>query len=565
FPALSAAGGDFSVQQARNRILSSLETASPDSYRPGEVIVKYKAGAVNTQAVNERIGAMTVREISGLPETALVKIPAGMSVPDAVRKFMEDPSVEYAEPNYIWHINSTIPDDTYFSQQWALHNMGNTMNSIPDADMDIPEAWDITTGSRDIVVAVVDTGIDYGHPDLGLNVWQNTDETIDNGIDDDLNGYIDDRIGWDFVNEDNDPLDDHLHGTHVSGIIGALGNNGTGVAGVNWYVRIMPLKVCDADGYCSDADIAEAIDYATTNGANIINASLGGRNYSQVVFDAVWHAANNSVLFVAAAGNDTNDNDNSPVYPSGYDVWNVISVAATDQDDRMASFSNYGATTVDVFAPGNHTLSTWPVYLFPQGYDTIEGTSMAAPHVSGLAALLMDYYRHFTTYQIKQTILTFVDKLPQLSGYVATSGRVNAYKAVSSLLTPTDLMAEPTNSITLKWSDNATGEDGYYIERRSLLDTTFSYYDKVGANTTEYIDYNVNVGETYFYRVRAFNSIGVSLYSNEASATAPNPDSGSGGGGGGCSLTGRYSDRIDLGLISVVAVMLSVLLYRRRK
>jgi MYXO-CTERM domain-containing protein len=557
---LIAGGGDLSVQ---GRIISSLENASPDSYKPGEVIVKYRSGAVSTEAVNGRIGAMSIRRLSGLQNTELVKLPEGMSVSEAVRMYMSDPDVEYAEPNYIRHIQSTIPDDTYFSQQWALHNMGNTMNSVPDADMDLPEAWDITTGSRDIVVAVVDTGIDYGHPDLGLNVWQNTDEIADNGIDDDLNGYIDDIIGWDFVSDTNDPLDDNLHGTHVSGIIGALGNNGIGVTGVNWYVRIMPLKVCDSGGACYDSDIAEAIDYAANNGADVINASLGGRSFSQTVLDAVWHAANKAVLFVAAAGNDTNDNDNAPFYPSGYDVWNVIAVAASDQDDMMASFSNYGATTVDVFAPGNHTLSTWPTYLFPQGYDTIEGTSMAAPHVSGLAALLMDYYRHFTTYQIEQTILTFVDKLPQFSGYVSTSGRVNAYRSVSSLLTPTGLTAEPSGSITIRWVDNATGEDGYRIERKVSGTASYSEIATVGKDVSEYVDKSVTAGTSYTYRVRAYNTIGNSLYSNEATATAPEPGSTSSGGGGGCSVVDSGKSSGDAGIL--LAGMLAAIFFLRAR
>ena len=565
----------LSTEAVRNRILSTVATAPADSYRPGEVIVKFKAGTVQGQAAGAHavLGAQVIRELRGVERAELVRLPEGMSVAEAVSLYMEDPLVEYAEPNYKRRLLATFPNDAYFPQQWSLHNEGQTMNAVPDADMDMPEAWDVSTGSRDFVVAVIDTGADYSHPDLGLNIWINTAETPDNGVDDDGNGYIDDTRGWDFPADDNDPLDDHGHGTHVSGIIGALGNNGIGVSGVNWLVRIMVLDAMSPDGYLYDSDIVEATYYAADNGADVINASYGGYAYSQSAYDAIDYARGKGVLFVAAAGNETNNNDLYPMYPASYDLPNIISVAASDQDDQLASFSNYGATTVDVAAPGNHTLSTTPTYFYPLGYDTWEGTSMASPHVAGLAALLMDYYRNFTIYQIKALIETFVDRLPQLSGYVATGGRVNANDAIRSLLTPSGLIAstdEPTYA-GLRWTDNATGEDGYIIERKAAGEASFTeiYRGAVGysGGLARYTDTGVTAGTTYTYRVRAYNSIGESPgYSNEATVTVPLKKKS--GGGGGCTVASApvspSTAAADIALFVLPVVVFGILRRRSR-
>lgn len=542
--------------EVKQRVLDAVDAAPEGSYMPAEVLVKFRAGTKGAQAegLHRVIGAEVLRSAMGVEGLQLVRLPQGVSVKEAVRRYMEDPAVEYAEPNYIYWPEVTFPDDTYFSQQWSLHNEGQTMNGVPDADMDMPEAWDITTGSRDIIVAVIDTGVDYSHPDLGPNIWINPNEIPDNGIDDDNNNLIDDVVGWDYFDNDNDPSDELYHGTHVAGIIGALGNNSTGIAGVNWQVRIMVLKAGGSEGYLTLDAIVQAIYYAANMGARVINASYGSYQFSQSEYDAISYANSRGVLFVAAAGNDTNDNDLYPHYPSNYDLPNIISVAASDQDDMMAAFSNYGRTTVDVAAPGNHTLSTWPIYVSPLGYETIEGTSMASPHVAGLAALLMDYYRNFDIHQIKATIETFVDRLPQFQEYVATSGRVNAYKAVSSLLTPTSLVAvAPDHTmVDLSWQDNATGEDGYRVERRAEGEASFSLLVNLPADTQTYRDTSVEPQKTYTYRVIAFNSIGESpSYSNEATVTVPAPST---NGGGGCSVVSRKEGG-DIGLLLVPAVL----------
>jgi subtilisin family serine protease len=575
-----------SPEEIQARILSALAAASPDSYRPGEVIVKFKPGTARSESLGAHamVGAQSVKTLENV-RAEVVKLPEGVDVGEAVEFYMENPQVDYAEPNYIANIDLTFPNDTYFYFQWSLHNIRQTVNGVLDADIDMPQAWDISTGSRDFIVAVIDTGADLGHPDLALNIWVNEEEIQDDGIDNDGNGFIDDTVGWDFVNQDNIPFDDNLHGTHVSGIIGALGNNGRGVTGVNWEVRIMVLKVCNSVGSCSFADVADAILYAVNNGAHVMNASLGGTAFSQTLQDAVKEADKNEVLLVASAGNSTLDNDLIPSYPASFHFPNIIAVAASDQDDQFASFSNFGATSVDVVAPGNHTLSTWPLDIFPAGYDWIEGTSMAAPHVSGLAALLMDYYRHFTYRQIRKTIMTFTDRLPQFEGYVSSNGRINASKAIRSLLRPTGLTAEvidKTTAVTaavtskwvrLLWTNNADGEDGYTIERKTP-GQPFSEIASVARDTEEYIDMTAQDGMTSTYRVRAFHSFGESMYSNQASATLPDTPGTPGtatplfgsGGGGGCSVTSApVSSETALADVALLFLPALILLLRRKR
>jgi serine protease len=586
-----------SVSATPPTMRSILAEAGKGGYMPGELLVRYKAGTTATAAsrVNASVGARAVKRFS-IVNAEQVKLPEGVSVQDGIATYMQDPDVLYAEPNYLRHI-MWVPNDPYFNpQQWALNNTGAYAGGTPGDDIDAVPAWDLTVGNRRLVVAVIDSGVDYNHPDLVNNIWTNGAEDCNNGLDDDNNGYIDDCVGWNFATGTNDPMDDLGHGTHVAGIIGAVGNNGLGIAGVMWRVGIMPLKfiynygvdVCGGDGFCgSVADEVDAIQYAIANGAAVINASYGGPQYSQDEYDAISAANDHGVLFVAAAGNgglDTiGDNDDiNPEYPEGYNLPNMITVAATDQNDNLASFSNFGWKAVQVGAPGTYILSTVPTEGVSAsfsslctgssfaGYDFCSGTSMAAPQVAGLAGLLESYYGNFNYQQIRATIIRYVDYLPGLDGVVESGGRIDAYKALSSLLAPTDLTASSPlpSEVSLSWTDNATGEDGYKLERR----TGGGGYQTVlilGPDTTSYIDTGLSGNTTYTYRVTAINNIGQSMDSatNTASvttlATVPPPPA-TGGAGGGCSIASRPSNTTAAGDVAVFLMPLILLFILRR-
>lgn len=541
---LNEAGKPISIDSAPPRITmtSILQAMQKGRYVEGEIIVKFKNDQRSfAQALHRVIGSTVVKRFAIIPEIEVVKLPEGISVRDGIIKYMSDPSIEYAEPNYIRRI-TRVPNDTYFNQQWALLNTGQ-FNGTPGSDIKATDAWDINTGSSNVVIAVIDTGMDYNHPDLIANRWINEAEIPDNGIDDDGNGKIDDRYGWDFTtcakfnpvtgrcstpkSQDKDPIDDNGHGTHVAGIIGASGNNGIGIAGVMWNVRIMPLKILNADGEGSIADEIAALDYAVTmrnRGIDIkaINASFGGGVYSASEFDAISRVNNAGIIFVTAAGNGGDDgkgddNDIVPSYPGNYNIPNIISVAATDQNDNLATFSNYGLNTVHVAAPGVHILSITPV-----GLSYYSGTSMATPHVTGLIGLLYSEYPNFSPSQIKSTVIRYVDILPSLSGKIKSGGRINAYKALSSLLLPSGLMANniSSNNVSLQWTDRATGEDGYKLERKTG-NGTYALIASLPQNSTSYSDNNLIDGLSYTYRIRAFNDIAESNYSDEVVVITP--------------------------------------------
>ncbi len=347
----------------------------------------------------------------------------------------QEAEVLYVEPNFVQImgevIESTTPNDGSFSSLWGLNNTGQT-GGTADADIDATEAWDLTTGSSDVVIGIIDTGIDYNHPDLVANMWTNPGEVADDGIDNDGNGFIDDVYGWDFANDDSDPIDGHSHGTHVSGTIGGVGNNSTGVAGVNWNVKLMALKFLTDSGWGYISNAISAVNYATMMkrdyGVNVLatSNSWGGGGFSSAMEDAIRAAGEEEILFVAAAGNSNSDNDVSPHYPSNYDLDNVISVAATDHNDNRASFSSYGATTVDLGAPGVSIYSTTR----NGGYASYSGTSMATPHVSGVVGLMAAYNPSATIAEIKAAIFDSVDPIAALSGLTVTGGRLNAYEAL---------------------------------------------------------------------------------------------------------------------------------------
>jgi len=357
------------------------------------------------------------------------------SIQQVLAAYNRDPSVEYAELNYIVSICKT-PDDPLYSLQWPLENTGqmypesgsyNHPPGTPDCDIDAPEAWDIHTGSSKVVVAVVDSGVDYRHRDLQGNIWVNSSEIPDNGIDDDDNGYIDDIYGYDFINNDSDPIDDLGHGTHCSGIIAARGNNGLDVAGVCWNAKIMALKFLNAAGQGYTSDAVTAFYYAVENGADVISSSWGGGNYSETLKEAIDYAHSQGVIMVAAAGNGYSD---TPHYPACYE--HMIAVAATNSNDAKPSFSNYG-DWVDIAAPGVDILS-----LRASGtsggtpydsYTTIAtGTSMACPHVAGACALLLSFNATLTSGEVNDILMETGD--PISPGICLSDGRLNLLNAM---------------------------------------------------------------------------------------------------------------------------------------
>ena len=311
----------------------------PDKIESGSILVQFRdEQSFAIERVNDAFNktALEVNAASGIHRLAKhwhkVELPLGVTMEDALDIYRADPNVLYAEPNYILQITQ-VPSDPRLADMWGLENTGQTAGTI-DADIDAAAAWDVTTGSRSTVVAVIDTGVDYTHPDLATNIWVNADEIAGDGVDNDNNGYTDDVHGYDFINRDGDPMDDQGHGTHVAGTVGAAGDNGLGVTGVNWNVQLMALKFLGADGSGTTADAIEAIYYARDNGADVINASWGGDPYSQALYDAIAAARDADQIFVAAAGNGNAfgigiNNDESPFYPSGYDLENVLAVAAS--------------------------------------------------------------------------------------------------------------------------------------------------------------------------------------------------------------------------------------------
>jgi thermitase len=395
---------------------------------PGELIVGFKPTATDNQQQKaiDKAGATIEDPIDSI-DGALVSVDPD-ETDAATEELLRQRAVQYVEPNFVLHA-SRLPNDRLFGEQWGLRNVGQ-YGGTAGADVGATEAWDVTTGAN-VTVAIVDTGIDQAHADLAPNLWTNPADPA-NGVDDDHNGFVDDVHGADFVDEDSNPDDDAGHGTHVAGIIGAKGNNGTGVAGLDWDVKLMGLKFLDANGEGNTADAANAIDYAVSHGARVINASWGGPAFSLALYQAVRRAGDRGVAFVAASGNDGRNSDVKPDFPAAFDLPNVISVAATDANDQLVDFSNYGPVSVDLAAPGDDIESTVPRRVDSSGYASFSGTSMATPFVTGAMALYLSRFPQATADQARSAILQTVDKLPSLAGKVATGGRLDVARALGA-------------------------------------------------------------------------------------------------------------------------------------
>lgn len=413
-------------------------------YAPDQIIVKIRPGSLSetSRVADEILPARKARaESLGsnlMDGLYLIKLDEGTGVEDAIREARSSPLVEYAEPDYYLHHTAT-PNDVFFNSQWGLLNTGASFGK-PGADIGASQAWDFTQGSNDIIVAVIDTGIDLSHPDLAPNAWINPGEVPGNSIDDDRNGFIDDVKGWNFADKNNDtgPGFD-IHGTHVSGTIGASGNNAQGVTGVAWRVKLMALKFINGTkGKTSHA--VRSINYAVEQrraGQNVrvINASWGGEGDSDSLREAISAAGNAGILFVCAAGNGGadfrgDDNDELPFFPSQLsDEMNaVISVSALNRSDNLASFSNFGHSTVSLGAPGVEVMSTLP----SGNYGQLNGTSMATPHVAGAAVLVWAREPDLTPAQVKARLLATSVPVLSIASKTESSARVNVFNAITS-------------------------------------------------------------------------------------------------------------------------------------
>jgi subtilisin family serine protease len=435
----------------------------PPAYVPGQVIVQFRHGVPAT-AQDRLTRSVGGRLLGRIPELDLgvVELSPTTNVLAAATRLSRRPGVAVAEPNWIFESNEVIPTDPSFADQWGLLNTGqehsiadpppSSVLGLADADTDVSDAWSVTQGSPETVIAILDTGVDLSHPDLTGSFWSNPGETADNGIDDDANGYVDDTVGFDFVADDPTPQDDTVgHGSHVAGIAAATANNSIGGAGVCPACKLMVLRAGNNRGLLTHAAVLEAVAYAVDNGADVINMSFGGNFWSRIDRDLFAWAGRNGVLVVAAAGNESRDNDQliwtlfgpvAPSFPASYDLSNIISVAASNDHDRYGfetgcamrggracGFTNYGHTSTDLAAPGVDIFST---YLFG-GYVTANGTSMAAPFVAGVAGLVISTHPEYTPQQVRNAIVNSVDHPAGLAGgFTVTNGRLNAFTALTA-------------------------------------------------------------------------------------------------------------------------------------
>lgn len=419
------------------------------SFAPDRLLVKFRGGisAVTQATARQSIEAAVEREFKLVPGLQVLRLRAGRDVIAAVAELSRRPDVEYAMPDFAYRL-TVEPDDLDYTSQWALPKIG------------APTAWGRSTGSSSVVVAVIDTGIDLDHPDLAANLVP----------------------GWNFVADNDDPSDDHGHGTHVAGVIGAVGNNTEGVAGVNWDVSLMPLKICDANGMCQLSQEIAALEFAATHGAHVANASFGAAHGGwEPEEDAIAAAGTAGILFVAAAGNNAANSDATSFYPAGYPLDNIIAVGASTPTDEVASFSNYGVSSVDLVAPGDGIFST-----LPDGYGSMSGTSMAAPQVAGAAALVKGLNPSWTPEQVRRQLVRTATPLSHLAGVVASCGRLNVAAATkpSIVLKPVLCLSRRGSGLGTVTSSPATIDCGSTCAAYFTKDTVVTLTATPAAGAT---------------------------------------------------------------------------------
>ncbi|HEY2901009.1 MAG TPA: discoidin domain-containing protein [Polyangia bacterium] len=483
----------------------TLLTSDGVQYLSHEVVIQLRDGA-SAQALRDALSAVGGHIIDDKGPLAArgfrrVQLPDSTIADLAISQLTASGTIAKAERNYLVHA-SVIPNDTQMSQLWGM------------TKINAPQAWDTTTGSSSVLVAISDTGIDYTHPELAANVWTNPGEIPGNGIDDDHNGYIDDVHGWDFANNDSDPMDDHGHGTHVSGTIGAVGNNANGVAGVNWKVKLVGTKFLGSNGSGTLFNGAQTILYAATVNARVVNASWGCSGsscFASYMLDALNTLASKGGLFVAAAGNNGTNNDTTPDYPANYAVPNLLSVAAMDSNDALASFSDWGPTLVHLGAPGVGILSTLP----GNSYASWSGTSMAAPHVTGAAALYLSIQPNATYAEVRQKILDTVDPVPSLAGKTTTGGRLNVGRLIATAghapASPSgfDATAGDHGNALLSWAPNTETDLGGYRLRWGNASGQYTQSLDIAKTATSVEVPNLLVGTPYYFALYALSATGL--------------------------------------------------------
>lgn len=419
------------------------DTSTDYSVQGGEILIQYAPGpegksmeSMGLKHVNDVIGAKVSRSYGalGLPGVYRISLPDNVTEDQALSYYLQNPHIRYAEPNYRLELEA-IPDDPLFFKQWGL------LNTVTGADIDAPAAWDLVNRSGPgVVIAVIDTGVDYTHPDLAAAIWHNLGEVPANGIDDDGNGYVDDVTGWDVADDDPDPMDDIPadlgggHGTMTAGVIGATGNNAVGIAGTSWNSSLMAVKAFNSSGGFYDDAIA-AVQYATRNNASVVSFAwrLPKDAKAEILRDTM---SRSGAIFVCSAGNEAQDTDEVEHYPSGFDCENIISVAATDPSDVLAVFgshgegSNYGRNTVDLGAPGLGIFTTSP----HEGYVYADGTSVASPFIAGMTAILKGARPDADNRAIKEMVLWGSDPVPSLNNRTVTGGRANLNRSLSIAL-----------------------------------------------------------------------------------------------------------------------------------
>jgi hypothetical protein len=442
-------------------MVQTLAEALTHEHNSENILVRFTQTLTQSQVQGKasQLGLAKVRSFSMVP-VHVMQINDGMTVSQKLQQVRADASVAYAEPNFKLQ-SFRSPNDPSYASLWGMNNTGQT-GGTPGADINAEDAWDRTTGNATPIVAIIDSGIDYNHPDLAANMWEG--------------------IGYDFANDDDDPMDDHGHGTHVAGTVGAVGNNGVGVAGVAWRTRLMALKFLAAGGFGFTDDAIAAIEYAVANGAKISNNSWGGYGYSQALFDAIQAAGNAGHLFVAAAGNSNFSNDILPAYPASYPLPNIISVASMDHNGNRSPVSNYGVNTVHLAAPGSAILSTMP----NSSYGSMSGTSMASPHVAGVASLILSQNPGASYAALRAAILNSVTASSNWVDFVMTGGILDSGSAVGGAGTPVLLFT---------FDDGGTHAEDFTVEMDwdrawrhagTLIGATFDdglfFEDKIDSN-----------------------------------------------------------------------------------